>query len=156
MLFRSIFILLPCPGSKLYEYAGFDSFMLIEMTLKLRTGLSMNYGPMSRFCSHKSSWKGSMMTTTIMMIIKPGTLSTLSIFRLRIKRRCKQWLTKRKNFLFQKSLGTLSSADETSSPTSIPSARGNEDYTSQNRKSTRMVSKVSEMPMDTGSAQRML
>lgn len=29
--------------------------------------------------------------------------------------------------LFQKSLGTLPSADETSSPTSIPSVRGNED-----------------------------
>jgi hypothetical protein len=31
--------------------------------------------------------------------------------------------------LFQKSLGTLPFADETSSPTSIPSVRGNEDYT---------------------------
>lgn len=30
--------------------------------------------------------------------------------------------------LFQKSLGTLQSADETSSPTSIPSVRENEDY----------------------------
>jgi hypothetical protein len=31
--------------------------------------------------------------------------------------------------LFQKSLGTLPSADKTSSPTSIPSVRGSEDYT---------------------------
>lgn len=30
--------------------------------------------------------------------------------------------------LFLKSLGTLPSADETSSPTSIPSVRGNENY----------------------------
>lgn len=30
--------------------------------------------------------------------------------------------------LFQKSLGTLLSADETFSPTSIPSVKGNKDY----------------------------
>lgn len=61
--------------------------------------------------------------------------------------------------LFQKSLGILPSADETSSPTSIPSVRGKEDCkVKSNRKSTtrRMVSRVGEMPMNIGTAQRRL
>ena len=58
--------------------------------------------------------------------------------------------------LFQKSLGTLPSVGETSSPTSIPSVRKMKIIQSNWKSTRRMVSKVGEMPMDIGSAQRKL
>jgi hypothetical protein len=60
--------------------------------------------------------------------------------------------------LFQKSLGTLLSADETSNPTIIPSVMGNEDYKvkSEIDEEEDLVSEAGKMPMDIGTVRRKL
>jgi hypothetical protein len=133
-----------CPGSKLHEYAhqaGFDSFMLVdgmrtmvdraprddpqvedravnelrtdEQILQLQDQLKKEYDDDDDY-DDDQTW---------------DDIDSLDI-QVADEEAMEVMTDEEKELvdLFQKSLGSQPSADETSSPTSIPSVKGNEDY----------------------------
>ncbi len=133
-----------CPDSKFHEYAhqaGFDSFMLIDrmstmvniahrddtqvedrVINKLRTDeqILQSKEQLKKKCDDDDDYDDDQTWDGIDSLdIQVAGKETVEAMTNEDKELVD---------LFHKSLGTLPSADETSSPTSIPSVRGNEKY----------------------------
>lgn len=139
----SYFHLFICPGSKLHEYAhqaGFDSFMLID---GMRTMIDLAHRDDTQvedrvvdklrtdeqILQSQEQLKRKYVDNDYDDDQTRDDINSLDI-QVADKETIKAMTSEDKEIVdrFQKSLGTLPSADKTSSPTSILSVRGNEDY----------------------------
>jgi hypothetical protein len=132
-----------CPGSKLHEHAhqaGFDSFMLVD-GMRTMIDLAHRDDPQVEDQVVNELRTDEQILQSQEQLKKEyddddydddqtwDDIDSLDI-QVADKEAMDVMTNEEKELvdLFQKSLGTLPSADETSSPTSIPSVRGNEDY----------------------------
>jgi hypothetical protein len=133
-----------CPDSKLHEYAhkaGFDSFMLVD-GMRTMVDLAHRDDPQveDRVVNELRTDEQILQSQEQLRkeYVDDGdhdddhTWDDIDSLDIQVadKEAMEVMTNEEKELvdLFQKSLGTLPSTDETSSPTSIPSLRGNDDY----------------------------